>query len=72
MNWSHWLSRPALASLAPSGGFLAQEACLSSKKLPPAGSPQPACISMREVVLAPSLALQFEQCSSLGAGELCS
>lgn len=61
MDWSCWLGCPALPSLAPSRGFLAQETCLCSKKLPPAGSSQPGCTSMREVALVSPPALQFEQ-----------
>lgn len=61
MDWSCWQGCPALPSLAPSRGFLAQETCLCSKKLPPAGSSQPGCTSMREVALVSPPALQFEQ-----------
>lgn len=61
MDWSCWLGCPALPSLAPSRGFLAQETCLCSKKLPPAGSSQPGCTSMREVALVSPPALRFEQ-----------
>lgn len=62
MDWSCLLGCPALPSLAPSRSFLAQETCLCSKKLPPAGSSQPSCTSMREVALVSPPALQFGQC----------
>lgn len=68
-QWTHpadWavLPSPSPTLLAPSRGFLAQEACLSSKKLPPAGSSQLGCISK----MAPPPAPQFGQGPHTGRG----
>lgn len=67
MNRSCWLGCPALPSLAPSRGFLAQEAHLSSKKLPPVGASHPVCISMRELALAPIWPCSLDKCKGRGA-----